>query len=65
VERRMIERAYNVCIVERFSVNPGTRWGLANGNFLLNRPPQIKLQDQKFKRRICFAEEVEGAKKLK
>jgi len=40
VERRMVERAYNVCIVERFSVNPGTRWGFANGNFLLIGRPK-------------------------
>jgi hypothetical protein len=49
VERRMVERAYKVCIVKRFSVNPGTRWGLANGNFLLNRPPPNKTSRSKEK----------------
>jgi len=37
-ERSKVERAYKVCIVERFSVNLGTRWGLANGNFFLIGP---------------------------
>jgi len=37
-ERRKGERAYKVCIVERLSVNLGTRWGLVSGNFFLNRP---------------------------
>jgi len=38
-ERKRAERAYMVCIVERFSVNFGTRLGLANGNFFLIGPP--------------------------
>jgi hypothetical protein len=48
-KRKIVERAYKVCIVERFSFHLGTRMGLANGNFLFNRPPQIKPRNQKKK----------------